>query len=104
MNRFSYKEYVLTTLHTECILHAILKFYLSLVRSIWGHTIVSSIIIVDRISRATGYKMADAYDYLLKLLLIGEAKTGKSSIKSKFSQEKFDEEYKSTIGESLFAS
>ena len=48
--------------------------------------------------------MADAYDYLLKLLLIGEAKTGKSSIMSKLSQDKFDEEYKSTIGEPLSAS
>jgi small GTP-binding protein len=42
--------------------------------------------------------MADAYDYLLKFLLVGGPRSGKSSIISKFSQDLFPSEYVCTIG------
>ena len=43
--------------------------------------------------------MADeAYDHLFKLLLIGDAGVGKSSILLRFTDDTFDEHLQSTIG------
>lgn len=42
--------------------------------------------------------MGDKYDYLFKIILVGDAAVGKSSIVKRFTTGKFQEEYKSTIG------
>ncbi|KAF9432677.1 Ras- protein Rab-11B [Entomortierella beljakovae] len=42
--------------------------------------------------------MADYYDYLFKIVLIGESGVGKTNILSRFTQNKFTLESKSTIG------
>jgi len=41
---------------------------------------------------------ANAYDFLFKLLLVGEADVGKSSILLRFTDDTFSEEQASTIG------
>ena len=46
--------------------------------------------------------MAEGQDLQLKLLLLGGVETGKTSILTRISEDKFNEEYISTIGELLF--
>lgn len=43
-------------------------------------------------------KMGDRYDYLFKIILVGDSAVGKSSIVRRFTTGKFQQEYKSTIG------
>ncbi|KAM1601426.1 hypothetical protein ACFXTN_023750 [Malus domestica] len=45
-----------------------------------------------------GYKGDDEYDYLFKLVLIGDSGVGKSNLLSRFTRNEFNLESKSTIG------
>ncbi|XAR49528.1 hypothetical protein NMG60_11032763 [Bertholletia excelsa] len=45
-----------------------------------------------------GYKPEDEYDYLFKLVLIGDSGVGKSNLLSRFTRNEFNLESKSTIG------
>lgn len=45
-----------------------------------------------------GYKADDEYDYLFKLVLIGDSGVGKSNLLSRFARNEFNLESKSTIG------
>ncbi|CAH9135514.1 unnamed protein product [Cuscuta epithymum] len=45
-----------------------------------------------------GYKAQDEYDYLFKLVLIGDSGVGKSNLLSRFTKNEFNLESKSTIG------
>ncbi|KAI5337957.1 hypothetical protein L3X38_017228 [Prunus dulcis] len=45
-----------------------------------------------------GYKADDDYDYLFKLVLIGDSGVGKSNLLSRFTRNEFNLESKSTIG------
>ncbi|XP_010557134.1 PREDICTED: ras-related protein RABA1a [Tarenaya hassleriana] len=45
-----------------------------------------------------GYKPDDDYDYLFKLVLIGDSGVGKSNLLSRFTRNEFNLESKSTIG------
>jgi len=40
----------------------------------------------------------DSYDYLFKILLIGDASVGKSSLLLRYTDDKFPENYMATIG------
>ena len=42
-----------------------------------------------------------AYDHLLKVLLIGDAGVGKSSLLLRYTEDKFDEALGSTIGDNI---
>lgn len=42
--------------------------------------------------------MGDKYDYLFKIILVGDRAVGKSSIIERFTTGKFQEEYKFNIG------
>ena len=44
------------------------------------------------------YKTDDEYDYLFKLVLIGDSGVGKTNILSRFARNEFSLESKSTIG------
>jgi Ras-related protein Rab-11A len=46
----------------------------------------------------SGYKPEDDYDYLFKLVLIGDSGVGKSNLLSRFTRNEFNLESKSTIG------
>lgn len=48
--------------------------------------------------------MAKTYDYLFKLLLIGDSGVGKTCILFRFSEDAFNTTFISTIGESFLAS
>ncbi|CAL5406698.1 unnamed protein product [Camellia sinensis] len=45
-----------------------------------------------------GYRAEDEYDYLFKLVLIGDSGVGKSNLLSRFTRNEFNLESKSTIG------
>lgn len=45
-----------------------------------------------------GYRADDDYDYLFKLVLIGDSGVGKSNLLSRFTKNEFNLESKSTIG------
>lgn len=45
-----------------------------------------------------GYRAQDEYDYLFKLVLIGDSGVGKSNLLSRFTRNEFNLESKSTIG------
>lgn len=45
-----------------------------------------------------GYRADDDYDYLFKLVLIGDSGVGKSNLLSRFTRNEFNLESKSTIG------
>ncbi|KAK4757315.1 hypothetical protein SAY87_018616 [Trapa incisa] len=45
-----------------------------------------------------GYRTEDEYDYLFKLVLIGDSGVGKSNLLSRFTRNEFNLESKSTIG------
>lgn len=45
-----------------------------------------------------GYRAEDDYDYLFKLVLIGDSGVGKSNLLSRFTRNEFSLESKSTIG------
>jgi Ras-related protein Rab-11A len=45
-----------------------------------------------------GYRADDEYDYLFKLVLIGDSGVGKSNLLSRFTRNEFNLESKSTIG------
>ena len=45
------------------------------------------------------YKMAKTYDYLFKLLLIGDSGVGKTCVLFRFSEDAFNSTFISTIGE-----
>lgn len=47
---------------------------------------------------AGGYRADDDYDYLFKLVLIGDSGVGKSNLLSRFARNEFSLESKSTIG------
>ncbi|KAL0328441.1 UNVERIFIED_CONTAM: Ras-related protein RABA1f [Sesamum calycinum] len=47
---------------------------------------------------AAGYRADDDYDYLFKLVLIGDSGVGKSNLLSRFTRNEFSLESKSTIG------
>ncbi|KAK4439146.1 Ras-related protein Rab11B [Sesamum alatum] len=47
---------------------------------------------------AGGYRAEDDYDYLFKLVLIGDSGVGKSNLLSRFARNEFSLESKSTIG------
>lgn len=47
---------------------------------------------------AGGYRADDDYDYLFKLVLIGDSGVGKSNLLSRFTRNEFNLESKSTIG------
>lgn len=46
----------------------------------------------------SGYRAEDEYDYLFKLVLIGDSGVGKSNLLSRFTKNEFNLESKSTIG------
>ncbi len=48
------------------------------------------------------YKMAKTYDYLFKLLLIGDSGVGKTCVLFRFSEDAFNSTFISTIGERTF--
>lgn len=47
---------------------------------------------------STGYRADDDYDYLFKLVLIGDSGVGKSNLLSRFARNEFSLDSKSTIG------
>ena len=49
-------------------------------------------------SDMAGYRAEDEYDYLFKLVLIGDSGVGKSNLLSRFTRNEFNLESKSTIG------
>lgn len=49
--------------------------------------------------RRAGRKMAKTYDYLFKLLLIGDSGVGKTCLLFRFSEDAFNTTFISTIGE-----
>ncbi|KAL0443807.1 UNVERIFIED_CONTAM: Ras-related protein YPT3 [Sesamum latifolium] len=61
---------------------------------------LNSSISPDREKRTemSGYKAEDEYDYLFKLVLIGDSGVGKSNLLSRFTKNEFNLESKSTIG------
>lgn len=46
--------------------------------------------------------MEPAYDYLVKLLIVGGSKTGKTNIVSRFVENSFNPNHFSTIGNPIF--
>lgn len=48
--------------------------------------------------------MAKTYDYLFKLLLIGDSGVGKTCVLFRFSEDAFNTTFISTIGKALFLS
>lgn len=46
----------------------------------------------------SGYRTEDEYDYLFKLVIIGDSGVGKSNLLSRFTRNEFNLESKSTIG------
>nr|GLL20894.1 Ras-related protein Rab-11A [Ipomoea trifida] len=52
----------------------------------------------DRKEEAMSYKVDHEYDYLFKIVLIGDSGVGKSNILSRFTRNEFCLESKSTIG------
>ena len=45
-----------------------------------------------------GYRVEDDYDYLFKVVIIGDSGVGKSNLLSRFTKNEFNLESKSTIG------
>ncbi|KAI3780426.1 hypothetical protein L2E82_10407 [Cichorium intybus] len=52
----------------------------------------------ERGGEMSGYRAEDEYDYLFKLVLIGDSGVGKSNLLSRFTRNEFNLETKSTIG------
>jgi Rab family, other len=47
---------------------------------------------------ASGYRAEEEYDYLFKVVLIGDSGVGKSNLLSRFARDEFSLETRSTIG------
>ena len=60
--------------------------------------IKSNPIVQTNSSTMAGYRADDEYDYLFKLVLIGDSGVGKSNLLSRFTRNEFNLESKSTIG------
>ncbi|XP_064995373.1 ras-related protein RIC2-like, partial [Musa acuminata AAA Group] len=62
------------------------------------HWCVLIVVVRERERGVDGYRAEDDYDYLFKLVLIGDSGVGKSNLLSRFTRNEFNLESKSTIG------
>lgn len=59
--------------------------------------IIRSTIIIDKMERQENH-----YDYLMKFVIVGESRTGKTSLMRRYTENFYQDAYSQTIGNGLF--